>query len=317
MRGVNEKNAGRRIVVGVDGSPASEQALRWAAAEAARRSAALEVVHAWMTPNPLNPPDYFTDPAPFEARGAEILHRAMASLAGLVGSGHVPADMRPVLVRESAATALVQAAEEADLLVVGSRGRGGFSGLLLGSVSQTCVQRAPCPVAVIPPGRGGEGHGRIVVGVDGSDPSYGALRWAAEAATLRNAELDIVNAYDALQVVMPMGLAAPGSDRGLLEQASQSLLEEMAGRTIHETGPRPKAVELVPVHTAATRTLLEAALGADLLVVGSRGRGGVRGLLLGSASQQCVHHAPCPVVVVRNARVTADRVMGGRGALAA
>ncbi len=314
---VSEKVAERRVVAGVDGSPESEQALQWAAAEAARRSAALDVVHAWMTPYPLNPPDYFVDPAPFEARGAELLHWAMASLAGVAGSGHAPAEIRPVLVRDFAVKALVDAAEGAELLVVGSRGRGGFSGLLLGSVSQNCVQHAPCPVAVIPPGSAGGGHRRVVVGVDGSDPSYEALRWAAEAAALRGAELDVVNGYDALQVVMPMGLAAAGADREQLGKASQCLLEEMVGRVIDRTQSGPRSVELVPTHTGAARALLEAALGADLLVVGSRGRGGVRELLLGSVSQQCVHHASCPVVVVRNARVAADRVMGGRGALAA
>jgi nucleotide-binding universal stress UspA family protein len=291
---VNEKLASPRIVVGVDGSPASERALRWAAAEAVRRSAALEVVHAWTTPYPLNPPDYFVDPAPFEARGAEILHRMMTSLAGR----DVPGGMRPVLVRDRAAQALLEAADGAQLLVVGSRGRGGFSGLLLGSVSQDCVQRAPCPVAVIPPAWAGESHGRVVVGVDGSEPSSGALRWAAEAAALREAELDAVNAFDALQVVMPMGLAAAGADRELLAKASDDLLQEMTKAATDGTGPRPRSVELISMRAGPARALLDAALGADLLVVGSRGRGGVRGLLLGSVSQQCVHHAPCPIVVV-------------------
>jgi nucleotide-binding universal stress UspA family protein len=313
---VNEV-AGRRIVVGVDGSPESERALQWAEAEAARRSAALDVVHAWMTPYPLNPPDYVIDPTPFEVRGAELLHWATSSLAGVAGSEHAPAEIRPVLVRDVPVNALIQAAEGAELLVVGSRGRGGFSGLLLGSVSQNCVQHAPCPVTVIPPGSLGAGHGRVVVGVDGSDPSFEALRWAAEAAAMRAVELEVVFGYDARQVVMPMGLAATGAGREQLEKASRSMLEEMVGRATEGTESRPPSVELVPAHAGAARALLEAALGADLLVVGSRGRGGVRGLLLGSVSQQCVHHAPCPVVVVRNARVTADRVMGGRGALAA
>jgi nucleotide-binding universal stress UspA family protein len=138
-----------------------------------------------------------------------------------------------------------------------------------------------------------------VVGVDGSDPSYSALHWAVHAAALRLAELDVVNAYDYGQVILPMGLAPPGVDQEVLEKASRSLLEKMAGSAMYGTGPRPRSVELMPVHTSATRALLGAAIGADLLVVGSRGRGGVRGLLLGSVSQQCVHHAACPVVVVR------------------
>jgi nucleotide-binding universal stress UspA family protein len=285
------------VVVGVDGSPASQHALLWAAAEAGRRGAALDVVHAWMTPYPLNPPDYFTDPAPFRARGAEVVEHALASLTV---RHPAPTEVRPVLVQEYPSKALIQAAGRAALLVVGSRGRGGFSGLLVGSVSQNCVQRAPCPVAVIPPGWSGEEHGRVVVGVDGSDASYGALHWAIATAAARDAELHVVNAYDYLQVVMPLGIA-PGIDRELLEKASRSLLEEMVGPAVGAAGARPRSVELIPVHTGAARALLDAAIGADLLVVGSRGRGGVRGLLLGSVSQQCLHHAPCPVVVVRTA----------------
>jgi nucleotide-binding universal stress UspA family protein len=293
---VDEKSVDGRVVVGVDGSVASERALEWAAAEATRRGAVLEVVHAWMVPYPLSSADVFTDPAPFEACGAEILDRAMASL---LASGHAPARTRPVLVSEYPSHALVHAAEGAALLVVSSRGRGGFAGLLLGSVSQNCVHHAPCPVAVIPPSWSGAGHERVVVGVDGSDPSYSALHWAVHAATLRHAELDVVNAYDHLNVMLPMGVAPLGVDQELLAKASRSLLEEMAGPAMYGTGPRPRSVELLPMHTSAARALLGAALGADLLVVGSRGRGGVRGLLLGSVSQQCVHHAACPVVVVR------------------
>jgi nucleotide-binding universal stress UspA family protein len=302
---VNQEFVSGRIVVGVDGSTASLRAARWAAAEAERRGLALDVVHAWMPPYPLNPPDYFADPAPFEAQGAEILDRAMKSLAA---SGPVAVDTRPVLVRDYPSKALVHAAEEAELLAVGSRGRGGFSGLLLGSVSQNCVNHAPCSVAVIPHGWSGSDHGRIVVGVDGSPPSYGALRWAVDEAVRRNARLDVVNAYNYLEVVMPMAIA-PGVDCEVLEKASTSLLEQMLGSVLPFHGPRPPAVELIPAHSGAARALLETAIGADLMIVGSRGRGGIRGLLLGSVSQQCVHHAPCPVIVVRER----DRERQGEG----
>jgi nucleotide-binding universal stress UspA family protein len=292
---VNEEFATRRIVVGVDGSTASMRAARWAAAEAERRGDALDVVHAWMVPYPLNPPDYFVDPAPFEAQGAAVLDRAMKSLAA---GGPLGVDARPVLVREYPSKALLRVAAGAELLTVGSRGRGGFSGLLLGSVSQSCVHHAPCPVAVVPHGWSGTDHGRIVVGVDGSPPSYRALRWAVHEAVRRNARLDVVNAYNYLEAVLPMAIA-PGVDCEVLEKSSTSLLEQMLGSVLPLHGPRPPAVELVPAHSGAVRALLKAAIGADLLIVGSRGRGGVRGLLLGSVSQQCAHHARCPVIVVR------------------
>ena len=290
---MNEKQS--RIVVGVDGSPASLRALHWAAAEAARRDAGLDVVHAWMTPYPLGPTDVFKDPAPFEGRGWEIINHALASLAP---HEHAPFDVRPVLVEDHAGKALLRAAETAELLVVGSRGRGGFSGLLLGSVGHHCIHHAPCPVAVIPHAwTGSDRHGRVVVGVDGSDQSLVALRWAITAAALRHADLDVVNAYDYMAVVMPLGMG-PGIDRETLEKESQKLLEQMVEPELRAASRRPADVALIPESASATRALIDTAIGADLLVVGSRGRGGVRGLL-GSVSQQCVHHAPCPIVVVR------------------
>ena len=206
--------------------------------------------------------------------------------------------MRPVLVEDHAGKALLRAAETAELLVVGSRGRGGFSGLLLGSVGHYCIHHAPCPVAVIPHAwTGSDRHGRVVVGVDGSDQSLVALRWAITAAALRHAKLDVVNAYDYMAVVMPLGMG-PGIDRDTLEKESQKLLEQMVEPATPCRLPTSRDVALIPESASATRALVDTAIGADLLVVGSRGRGGVRALL-GSVSQQCVHHAPCPIVVVR------------------
>jgi nucleotide-binding universal stress UspA family protein len=284
-----------RIVVGVDGSPAATRAAYWAAEEATRRHCGLDVVHAWMTPYPINPTDVFTDPAPFEAQGWEVLNRTISSLAP---REKAPFDVRPVLVEAYAAEGLLSACDAAELLVVGSRGRGGFSGLLLGSVSQHCIHRAPCPVVVIPTAwTGGENH-RVVVGVDGSAESYPALKWAIFAAAIRRAHLDVVHAYDYVQSIVPMELG-PGIDRETLEKGSRTLLEQMVEPALEATDERPAAVALHPKASGPARALLDAAVGADLLVVGSRGRSGMRGLLLGSVSLQCVHHATCPVVVVR------------------
>jgi nucleotide-binding universal stress UspA family protein len=195
----------------------------------------------------------------------------------------------------------VQAAITAQLLVVGSRGRGGFSGLLLGSVGQHCTHHAPCPVAVIPPAWTGGDHGPVIVGVDGSDESCGALRWAMAEAGLRQTALHVVNAYDLIQVATPTGLV-PGVDRSTLEHASRTLLEQMVESALGAADHPPHDVALLPSPAHATQALLHAAVGAELLVVGSRGRGGFSGLLLGSVSQQCAHHASSPVVVVRMAR---------------
>jgi nucleotide-binding universal stress UspA family protein len=139
---------------------------------------------------------------------------------------------------------------------------------------------------------------RIVVGVDGSEPSCGALHWAIAEAARHSAHLDVVNAYDHDQAAVPIGAMA-GLDDGGLEKESRKLVEEMVAGAVGRADPQPAGVAVISSPTGPARALIETAKGADLLVVGSRGRGSVRGLLLGSVSQQCVHHAPCPVVVTR------------------
>ena len=137
-----------RIVVGVDGSEAAQDALRWAVAEAQVRAAQLQVVHAWQLP--------YVGPTPFagmvidlddlEASAQVVLEHAVADvdMTGLAA----PTEL--VLANRTPAIALVEAAKGADLLVVGTRGRGGFTGLLLGSVSQQLTHHAPCPIVIVP-----------------------------------------------------------------------------------------------------------------------------------------------------------------------
>ena len=140
------------------------------------------------------------------------------------------------------------------------------------------------------------GRGRIVVGADGSDGGDAALRWALDEAELRGGTVDAVMALRVTPMLASPAVGAlidPEEEmahaREVLAASVESAAERRAGVVVHQV-----------VHTGgAAHVLLEAAQGADLLVVGSRGRGGFRGLLLGSVSQQCVHHAPCPVVVVR------------------
>ena len=283
------------VVVGVDGSAPSKQALRWAAQEAIRREARLDVVHAWTVPYTMYP-DGFADPKPYEAAGAAVLDDAVRSLSE---AGVVPRDVHPLLIDDLPANALLEAAVGGDLLVVGSRGHGGFVGLLLGSVSHRCVTHAPCPVAVVPPTWTADESGRVVVGVDGSDTSYDALHWALADAERRDARLDVVNAYEYQQIIVSPYVPVVPVDRDELEKSSQALLEDMVSGALARAGAPDLPVELKPSPDGAAQALLDIADGADLLVVGSRGRGTFRGLLVGSVSQQCVSHATCPVVVVR------------------
>lgn len=156
--------------------------------------------------------------------------------------------------------------------------------------------------------------GRIVVGIDGSPESKRALRWAADEARLRDADLQVVYAYGPPEEYNPYALAY-GVDAGSPDLAADerewqerhdARAHERAEAVVHgvvrEVMPADDEVrtESIAVRdTRPARALMHSARGADLLVVGSRGRGGFAGLLLGSISQQCAHHAPCPVVVVR------------------
>jgi nucleotide-binding universal stress UspA family protein len=285
-----------RIVVGVDGSKPSQRALQWAAEEAVRHGSSLDMVHAWKVPYSIHDDVEHFDVAPFKADAQTVLDDAMATLAGLVPGA--PA-CRSLLVHEDdAAVALLGAAEDSGLLVVGSRGRGGVTGLVLGSVSRRCLEYAPCPVAVVPPGWEPDGDGRVVVGIDGSQRSYEALHWAVNEAVRRNTRLDVVNAYHYHLPVAPYGVLVE-VDRDVLDKASRALLEEMVDGALHCGEARQPDVQLIASPSSAARALLDTADGADLLVVGSRGRGTLRGMLLGSVSQQCIHHASCPVVVMR------------------
>lgn len=139
---------------------------------------------------------------------------------------------------------------------------------------------------------------RIVVGVDGSEPSKRALRWAIDEATLRHATVTVVTAWH----VPPYAYGAPGfgpivaapptsSTREAAEDAANAAAEEARRAGIES--------DVIVSEAQAAHTLVETAREASLLVVGSRGHGGFTGLLLGSVGQQCAHHASCPVVIVR------------------
>jgi nucleotide-binding universal stress UspA family protein len=186
--------------------------------------------------------------------------------------------------------------EQAALLVLGSRGLGGFTGLLAGSVTVALTAHAHCPVAVIrdePPA-----EGPVVVGVDGSPASEAAIGFAFEEAAFRGGELVAVLAWtDAVFPVGPDGIQYPMIDwTPLAEQAEELLGERLAGWT--EKYPEVVVRRRIERDRPA-QALIDAANGAQLLVVGSRGRGGFTGLTLGSVSQAMLHHAPCPIVVAR------------------
>jgi nucleotide-binding universal stress UspA family protein len=199
------------------------------------------------------------------------------------------------------ATALLAAAKNASMLVVGSRGLDSFSELLVGSVSVQVATHAACPVTVVHVPKGGvtpgPDAGRVVVGIDGSELSVGAVRLAFEAAATRRVGLTILHAWAAPDFDAP-GTAVP--TELVLEEVEQDELRAMAETVAGLREEHPDVeVEQRLVHGKASRVLIDASRGADLMVVGSRGRGGFASLLMGSVSHAVLHHAHCPVLVVR------------------
>lgn len=261
-----------RVVVGFDGSPGALVAVSWAAGEARLRGAELV---AWTVL------DRQESRHVADSVAAKTPRRSLEESAG----GY------PVTVRHGygdAAAELVAACGDADLLVVGSRGRGSLEGLVLGSVSRACLAHAPCPVVVVrPQPEQVPPLGRVIVGVDASEHSRQALRVAAEEARLRGAVLHVLHAvyWD-----NAMGLLAP-TRKQLVEWGRKLVLAELAA-----TGVTGRPV-VVPGH--ASEVLVRHSTHADLLVVGSRGRNPATGLLLGSTSEHCARHAHCPVMVNR------------------
>lgn len=289
------------IVVGIDDSPGADHALRWAITEGRLRGSRVKAVYAW---TPLSSGSGL-------AEGLSSLVDPMASIAPTGEAGRV---VTSVLERVRAefphfdqlegeavlgdpAFALLEAANDADLIVVGTRGRGGVRELLLGSTSTACAHHSHRPLAIIGEDVHLPGRGDIVVGVDDSPGARRAVAWAVAEATRREAKVVLVNAWHAPVPVPPPGIVIAPMEDESIPTASTDLLEQVMEEALVGVASAPE-VELVSTPEPAATALLDRAEDADLLVVGGRGRGGFLGLLLGSVSHQVLHHAPCAVVVV-------------------
>ncbi|GAA2366920.1 universal stress protein [Dactylosporangium salmoneum] len=286
----------RVIVVGVDGSPESLAAVEWAAEDAVRRGCALCLVHAFVWPA-LYAPVMVTVPDEPGAKGAaeETVAEAAAGAVAVAPGLEVRTDVQ---VRPPAA-ALVAASKRARTVVVGNRGLGGFAGLLLGSVGVQLAAHAACPVVIVRRADRQPGHeaGRVVVGVDGSPEAERAVQFAFEQASYRGTGLTAVHAYQWPATGGPVDVLPLAYDPDdLRTDERRTLARSMSGWA----GKYPGVdIRHTVVHGRAGAVLTELSAGAQLLVVGSRGRGGFTGLLLGSVSQAAIHHAGCPVAVVR------------------
>jgi nucleotide-binding universal stress UspA family protein len=276
-----------KFVVGTDGSAQAALAVRWSADEAEVNGAELVVVLVWSYLDQYHPDRSDA----FDTAYSE--DTARAALAAWVSEELGPhAAVQQRVVNDLPVTGLLEVGDAADLLVLGSRGRGGFEGLVLGSVSERVAQLATSPVAVVRSPAAVRG-GRVVAGIDGSARSQTALHWAAAEARARNAPLDVVHAWRP-PLLSPFPVGSTASDHAALEAAGRTVLDA----AVHDPALAGTDVRAHLSHDRPARALIERAAGAGLVVVGTRGLGRVAGTLLGSVSRQLLHHAPCPIVVI-------------------
>jgi nucleotide-binding universal stress UspA family protein len=278
------------VVAGLDGSDSALRAVRWAAVEAERRGAVLRIVHAEL-PLP-------ADALDLTGMARTALHdEAMAWVTKAIA---VVQEVAPAVEIDThvkvgtAAWLLEQESRTAALVVVGSRGLGGFTGLLLGSVAVALASHAKCPVVVV---RGEDNElGSVVVGVNGAPENWFVLDRAFEEAEVRGVALVAVHAWRP-----PLATARIAESVGVVWSELDTVREALVAQRLAACADRHPGVRVEQhvVHGSAAQHLAEQAARASLLVVGSRGTGGLSGMLLGSTSQAVIRYAPCPVLLVR------------------
>ena len=283
------------IVVGVDGSPGSLRALRWAAAEAARRHVTMLLVHAFGIPDAfygetMPPRDWLE---PHRADSEAILAAAVQDVRRV----HPPLDVVTESILDAPIPLLLQRSESATMVVLGTSGRTVLGDLLVGSIAAALAAHARCPFVVV---RGRDRSAPdvdepVVVGVDGSPASEAAVGLAFEEASLRGAPLVAVHAWSDADTRQVFGAARAAFDfEPVRESETRVLAEALAGW--QEKYPD------IPVRRVLERDrprhqLLAWSTRAQLIVAGSRGRGGFTGLIIGSTSYALIHHASCPVLI--------------------
>jgi nucleotide-binding universal stress UspA family protein len=307
-------------VVGVDYSSASEIAVAHAAWQAHRRGLELRLAHGLLVPVPTVTPmtPYYDQNALLTAAEERI-----AQVSESVRTRYPDLPISIAVVPGFGGKALVEESVTASLVVVGSRGQGGFLGVLLGSVAAQVSTYAHCPVLVVrqqPEAQeAGQEAGPVVVGIDGSVRSADALRFAADEAGARDVPLIAVHVWSVPQLTA----LSVGTVWSQNLNTARTQLQDAAARILAEaTAGWPEKYPDVDIRRRTVhgdepaRTLLSIAseAGAALIVVAARGRGGVAGMLLGSVSQTLVAHAAMSVAVIHPAAGSGTKVPLSRSA---
>jgi nucleotide-binding universal stress UspA family protein len=287
------------IVVGVDGSSSAVRAAVWAATEAYKRRLPLRLVHVYTVPRAGLPT--ITGSLEQVREGMAERGRGWLEEAKAAVLRDRPGLTIDVAAREwNPVVALIQESQRARMVVLGSHGLGGFTGLLVGSTAVSLVTHGHCPVIVVrgrKPADPPPTEGPVIVGADGSPHSDAAVAFACEEASLRGTDLTAVHTWsevlaDGTLRQNPLAVDPVAVDH----EESGVLAEQLAGW--QEKYPN-LVISRVVTRGRPVRTLLEYGERAQLIVVGSRGRGGFKGMLLGSTSQALVAHSPCTVAVIR------------------
>lgn len=281
------------ILVGVDGSVESDAAIGFATREAVMRDEPLTLMHVvppvpdWPTPSKQAE---IAEVWEESARG--VIERARKTAFAIAGESALP-DLRTEVVYSPVVQMLIGASPQAQMLVVGSRGMGALGRFLLGSVSSGLVRHAHCPVAVIHDDDGSaDDTAPVLVGVDGSPASDEAIGLAFDEASLRGVHIVALHAWSDVGVFPILGM----DWRDYETQGAQVLAERLAGwqEQYPDVHVQRRLVCDKPAHW-----LIEESQNAQLVVVGSHGRGGFPGMLLGSVSSALAQSAKAPLIIVR------------------